>query len=153
DFDPAALLRCRAMNGFDPSCIAHRQTSMEEFSLSAPEKFDITCSQAALEHVGNPQRTLDNLYRATRPEGMGVHVIDFRDHRDFAAPLEFLLLDVRGLEAALDGEDPHWFGNPLRLGTWLQLWRNAGFMDVQHIVDTPTVNEAYLSQFLPRLRR
>jgi hypothetical protein len=43
---------------------------------------------------------------------MGIHIIDFRDHRDFAAPLEFLLLDEHGFEAALEGKDRYWFGNP-----------------------------------------
>ena len=152
-FDPAPLRRCQAMNGFDPSCIAHRRTSMEDFSSIGSDAFDVTCSQAVLEHVGNPALALDNLYLATRPGGMGVHVIDFRDHRDFAAPLEFLLLDEHGFEAALAGKDPYWFGNPLRFGAWLQLWRNAGFKDIEHIVDVPTVDEAYLRDLLPRLRR
>jgi SAM-dependent methyltransferase len=151
-FDPAPLRRCQAMNGFDPSRIAHRQTSMEEFSSIGSETFDITCSQAALEHVGNPELVLDNLYLATRPGGVGVHAIDFRDHRDFAAPLEFLLLDEQGFETALEGKDPYWFGNPLRLAAWLQLWRDAGFKDIECVVDTPTTDDAYLRHFLPRLR-
>jgi len=83
---------------------------------------------------------------------MGIHVIDFRDHRDFAAPLEFLLLDEHGFEAALEGKDRYWFGNPLRLGAWLKLWRNAGFNDIEHLVDAPIADEAYLHNFLPRLR-
>src|SRR5262249_15149881 len=117
-FDPAPLRRCQAMNGFDASYIDHCQTSMEDFSSIGSHNFDITCSQAVLEHVGNPELALDNLYLATRPGGMGVHVIDLRDHRDFAAPLEFLLLDEHGFETALDGRDPFWFGNALRLEAW-----------------------------------
>src|SRR5262249_46191027 len=76
-----------------------------------------------------------------------------RDHRDFAAPLEFLLLDERGFRAALEGQDPYWFGNPLRFEGWLQLWQNAGFRHVEHAIDTPAVEEAYLRSFMPRLRR
>jgi len=152
-FDPAPLLRCQALNGFDPFWIAHRQASMEDFAADGSERFDITCSQAALEHVGRPKVVLDNLCLATQPGGTGVHAIDFRDHRDFAAPLEFLLLDERGFEAALDGRDPYWFGNPLRFAAWLRLWRNAGFKDVEYVVDTLTIDETYLRHFLPRLRR
>ena len=152
-FNPAPLRRCQAMNGFDPFCIAHHQVSMENFSSIGSEVFDITCSQAVLEHVGDPERALDNLYLATRPGGMGVHVIDFRDHRNFAAPLEFLLLDEQGFAAALERKDPYWFGNPLRIGAWLQLWRNAGFRAIEHVFDVPTVDETYLREFLPRLRR
>ena len=152
-FDPAPLRRCQAMNEFDPRCITFRQTSMEDFSSIGPEAFDITCSQAVLEHVANPKLALDNLYRATRPGGIGLHVIDFRDHRNFAAPLEFLLLDQHGFEAALEGKNPHWFGNPLRSRAWLQLWCNAGFRVIEYVVDTPTVDEAYLRHFRPRLRR
>jgi glycosyltransferase involved in cell wall biosynthesis/SAM-dependent methyltransferase len=152
-FDPAPLRRCQAINEFDPSCIAHHRTSLEDFSLIGSEAFDITCSQAVLEHVGNPELALNNLLLATRLGGMGLHVIDFRDHRDFAAPLEFLLLDEPGFAAALEGKAPHWFGNPSRFGAWLRLWRNAGFTDVEHVVDTPTIDETYLRHFLPRLRR
>ena len=151
-FDPAPLRRCQAMNGFDPSCVAHRQKSMEDFSSVGCDGFDITCSQAVLGHVGNPELALDNLYLVTRPGGMGVHVIDLRDHRDFAAPLEFLLLDEHGFEAALQGKDRYWFGNPLRLGGWLKLWRNTEFKDIECIVDAPTADDAYLRHFLPRLR-
>ena len=86
EFDPTPLRRCQAQNGFDPSCIAHRQTCMEDFAANASERLDITCSQAALEQVGSPKAVLDNLYLATEPGGWGVHAIDFRDHRDFAPP-------------------------------------------------------------------
>jgi SAM-dependent methyltransferase len=152
-FDPAPLRNCQSLGGFDPSWIMHRQTSIEDFSLAGAEGFDITCSQAVLEHVGDPEAALGNLYRVTRPGGMGVHVIDFRDHRDFAAPLEFLLLDNHGFEAALEGRDPYWFGNPLRFEGWLQLWQKAGFRAIEHAIDTPTVDEPYLRRFVPRLRR
>jgi Methyltransferase domain len=151
-FDPAPLHRCQAMNGLDPACIVHYQTSMEDFAALGAGSFDITCSQAALEHVGNPQTAIGNLFAATRSSGLGFHAIDFRDHRDFAAPLEFLLLDQHGFAAALDRKDPHWFGNPLRFGAWLQLWRTAGFGDIETIIDATTVDPAYLRGFLPRLR-
>jgi len=67
-------------------------------------------------------------------------------------PLEFLLLDEDGFEAALEGRDPFWFGNPLRLEAWLRLWRDAGFSNTEHVVDALTIDEAYLRDFLPRLR-
>jgi hypothetical protein len=75
---------------------------------------------------------------------VGVHAIDFRDHRDFAAPLECLLLDEHGFADALEGKDPYWFGNPRRFGARLQLCRNAGFKDIEHVIDTPAVDETYL---------
>jgi SAM-dependent methyltransferase len=152
DFDPAPLRRCQRGNGLDPAWIEHWQTAMEDFPKDDSEGFDLTCSQAALEHVGQPEIVLRNLYQATKPAGSGLHVIDLRDHRDFAAPLEFLLLDETGFTAALAGQERHWFGNPLRLSAWQQLWRGAGFSDVQCTSAQPTVDEGYLRAFLPRLR-
>lgn len=54
---------------------------------------DITLSNAVLEHLFDPMAGAKALHAITAPGGIGLHQVDFRDHRDFSKPLEYLLLD------------------------------------------------------------
>jgi SAM-dependent methyltransferase len=65
----------------------------EHLAEATTERFDVTLSNAVLEHVFDPLRAAVNLHRVTAPGGIGFHQVDFRDHRDFTRPLEYLLLD------------------------------------------------------------
>jgi hypothetical protein len=52
--------------------------------------FDAILSNAVLEHVEDLDVTAANLAAKTVPGGANFHQVDFRDHRDFSRPLEFL---------------------------------------------------------------
>jgi SAM-dependent methyltransferase len=72
-------------------------------SLSA-SSFDIVQSNAVLEHVSDLGKVAQELARLTRPGGAHFHQIDFRDHRSFDKPLEYLLLDQNSYKALREGD-------------------------------------------------
>lgn len=84
---------------------------------------DVVVSNSVLEHVADPEPTLREMARVTRPGGFAMHGIDVADHRSYAQPqlhrLEFLTHDpgapiVHGC-------------NRLRLVDFERLFAAAGF--------------------------
>ncbi len=61
--------------------------------------FDLVQSNAVLEHVSDFRKVARELARVTKAGGVHAHQIDFRDHRDFDRPLEYLRLDQKGYAA------------------------------------------------------
>ena len=56
----------------------------------ANESFDVVISNAAFEHFMDPAAAVNECARLLAPNGVGIHQIDFRDHREGARPLDFL---------------------------------------------------------------
>lgn len=111
---------------------------------------DIVFSNAVLEHTESPAGTARELYRITRSGGYGIHQVDFRDHRDFSRPLEYLLLgadDFERMFAERHGE----CGRQIRHYEMRELFEKAGFkvagFDANWIAE-----DGYLDDFLPRLQ-
>jgi SAM-dependent methyltransferase len=78
-------------DGFVPTVIESYACGAEGLD-HIDRSFDLVLSNAVLEHVLNVEATATNLARLTAPGGVGFHQVDFRDHRDFDRPLEFLTL-------------------------------------------------------------
>lgn len=112
-------------------------------------RFDVVLSNAVFEHVRDVPTTLGNLSRITRPGGCGIHQVDFRDHRDFARPLEFLTLD--GAVFARLFEECHGeCGNRWRAGALAGAFVEAGF---ELLAQAPNLHAEpdYLRELRPRL--
>lgn len=125
-------------------------TPLEELSKKYPEAFDITLSNAVFEHLYHPPKALESLHRAMRPGSAGFHQVDFRDHRDFSKPLEYLLLDEFSFHDLM--EERHCeCGNRIRPDEMLSLFRHVGFAAVEFHPNMWAAPE-YLSDFVPRLR-
>src|SRR5262249_16419077 len=91
-----------------------------------------------------------NLARITKSPGLNLHQIDFRDHKDFSRPLEFLLLSKR--EQSLRFKSSHGqYGNRLRASQSVSYFQAAGFR-VEDVHVTDRVEPNYFGEFLPRLR-
>lgn len=99
--------KIRKIPGADPN-VAERLASDDRYTdetvtfldceaenLSLVEAFDATLSNAVLEHVTDPARALSALARATRPGGLAIHQVDYRDHRNFTRPLDHLLFSEK----------------------------------------------------------
>lgn len=88
--------------------------------------FDVIVSNAVLEHVGNTVMTACELARLTRPGGLGVHQVDYRDHRNFDRPFEFLRYgDEEYLRIFLSSRNEN--GNRVRSHELVEDFRKAGF--------------------------
>jgi hypothetical protein len=114
------------------------------------EEMEVVFSHAVLEHVYDLPAVCRELYRITKPGGLHRHQIDFRDHRQFHRPLEFLLDDDARFAANLKAR--LWeTGNRLRPIEVIETFQAAGF-DLLSADHTDTTPPDYLANFLPRLR-
>ncbi len=113
--------------------------------------FDITLSCAVLEHLENPYNSVKNLFSLTKSNGFGSHQIDFRDHRNFDKPLEYLLLDEMSffeLFQSVHGE----CGNRTRSFQWASIFREF-FGNQVDISPNMWAQEPYFSDFISRLSK
>jgi SAM-dependent methyltransferase len=134
---------------YPPEVIARHECAVEE--LTAPsESADIVFSNAVGEHLADAKRAFQQIYRVTRPGGVGLHQVDFRDHQDFERPLEFLVWDEdRFREDFTRHHGEH--GNRWRPDELAEFMRVAGFEVVDfegNLFCTPE----YLAEVIPRLR-
>jgi ubiquinone/menaquinone biosynthesis C-methylase UbiE len=60
---------------------------LEKISVVPDTTLDIVLSNAVLEHIYDLKSAFYHLARITKPGGFGIHMVDFRDHRDFSAHL------------------------------------------------------------------
>jgi hypothetical protein len=124
---------------------AHALTSLDSGT------FDVIISNAVLEHAGELQLAVKEMFRITSPGGVGLHQVDFRNHRNFDLPLEHLLLtpeEFPRLSFALNGE----VGCQHRLSELADFFVRAGFR-VADISVNSVAPEPYMADFMPRLRR
>jgi SAM-dependent methyltransferase len=135
--------------GYDERVIQRVYSSAEELALP-DNSVDLILSNAVGEHLADLDRSFRQLYRVTRPGGVGLHQVDFRDHRNFDRPLEYLLLEeleFQALFAAAHAE----CGNRYRPDEVRAAVEAAGF-EVLEFSPNKWVEPAYLEDFLPRLR-
>jgi SAM-dependent methyltransferase len=145
---PAPLVEAALKTGRHP--LRMLKAPAEALAGIRDGEMDVVLSNAVLEHVYDLQAVLRELFRVAKPGGIQFHQIDFRDHRDFTRPLEFLLLDDREYEAQLI--DRHWdHGNRVRPGEVLRWAQEDGFM-VLSTMTTNAIDMPYLLELLPRLR-
>jgi len=119
----------------------------------AGASFDAVMSHAVLEHIVDVEGTCRELARVTRPGGVHIHQIDYRDHRDQARPLDHLLIPEEEFTAKL--ASLYWnTGNRYRHSEFCALFDALGF-DLLDTLIAPEVEcplEAYLPGFVPLLR-
>jgi SAM-dependent methyltransferase len=129
------------------SCISEPAEAM----VSLPdETFDLTISNAVLEHVSDAKAVSQSLTRVTKSGGFGIHQIDFRDHLDFKQPLEFLLLSRSAYERVFR-ESHGERGNRLRFSEWLSFFKSSYF-DLIDVEINESASDDYLRGFIPTLR-
>jgi hypothetical protein len=148
--DTEPLDKCAAAREHLPAYLTAIEVPLEGLGEVARARFDITLSNAVLEHVYDPAAAIRSLASVSRAGGVGLHQIDFRDHRDFSRPLEYLLLDEAAFHSLLT-ESHAECGNRIRPDELLAILDQSDFDQVQF---TPNIwaEEKYLEEFLPRLR-
>jgi len=151
ELSPAPLLALLAAGDFVPPALASLHVGSEDLDEVLAGSFDFVVSNAVFEHVENVPRALESLARITRRGGCGIHQVDFRDHRDFAHPLEYLTLAEDEFQAEFQycrGE----CGNRWRHVGMGQAMERAGF-EVLDFTPNMFADEAYLADLRPRLHR
>jgi SAM-dependent methyltransferase len=140
-----------SQGGYPPDSISLHFRSLEELSEVPDQSIDVVISNAVLEHLYDLKSAFSHLGRITKPGGFGLHTVDFRDHRDFSRPLEYLLLSNK--EFSREFKERHGeCGNRYRPQEMGQLLELVGF-EVNNLHPILSIEEEYLAEFLGRLRQ
>ncbi len=126
------------------------QKPLEALAEDFTRQIDVSLSNAVFEHLYNPLEAFISLYKCMKPGGVGSHQVDFRDHRSFDRPLEFLLADELSFVNQLDKFYCE-FGNRMRPYQMKALFDLVGFKEVRYETNLQASDE-YLAEFIPRLR-
>jgi hypothetical protein len=127
------------------------QSPLEELSSLFPGHFAITLSNAVFEHLYHPAGAFESLFDCMAVGGIGSHQVDFRDHRDFTRPLEFLLYDELSFYALMHDACCE-FGNRVRPFQMKAMFEDAGFT-ILDLDENMLAADDYLTEFLPRLKQ
>lgn len=110
---------------------------------------DVVLSNAVLEHVFSLSDVCREMARITAPGGFNIHQVDFRDHRDFSRPLEFLLLSDEVFLKQFHGSHGE-CGNRLRASEVCSTFQENGF-ELLNLEINERADADYLEKFLVRL--
>lgn len=142
----------RVVNQSDYIGVIERyECSTEDLCPISSNTVDIIFSNAVLEHVYDPEKACSELARITKKDGKGFHQVDFRDHRDFDRPLEFLLMadeEFNKLFKDVNGE----CGNRLRPFEFASIFESTGF-EVLKYASNMEVDDKYMEAFLERMNK
>ncbi|HVY88306.1 MAG TPA: methyltransferase domain-containing protein [Hyphomonadaceae bacterium] len=149
-FDVAPLRQMVADKGYSESTIRCIYSAAEDLSAIGDGAFDAVVSNAVLEHIKDEHKSFAELFRITRPGGVGLHQVDFRDHRNFDRPLEHLLLPKEKFEAINDAVHAE-FGSQRRQPDYAAALTGAGFV-IEHYERNDQVSASYVEDLLRRLK-
>lgn len=140
--------QAKARRSFNVGPISFFAGAFEEFGRTGAE-FDITLSHSVFEHFYSVASAADALFAVSAPMSRGAHHVDFRDHRNFGEPLEFLLTP------ADDYADPavnsqYGRGNRVRHDEMTTLLKKSGFDRVDFTPDV-LADPRYLAAVEKRL--
>jgi len=147
--NPDPILALLEAQGFVEQAVTGQHLGIEDLFEIEADSFDIVVSNAVFEHVENVPAAIENLARITRPGGFGIHQVDFRDHRDFSRPLEFMTLTAESFQklfADVRGE----CGNRWRPSAIAVEMDKVGF-DLVEFDDNMHADADYIEDVLPRL--
>jgi SAM-dependent methyltransferase len=142
-----------AVAGRRHASITTLDTESGGLSTLAPGSVDAIISHAVFEHLVDVEGICRQLGRITRPGGIHIHQIDYRDHRDQSRPLEHLLIPEAEFTAKL--ASLYWnTGNRWRHNEFCSLFEALGFDVLDTLIDPETEHPLapYLPSFIPRLR-
>lgn len=169
----------QAQKGHDILGVIPLSEDAERLESIPDASLDFIGSWAVLEHLYDPPQAFARFSQITKQGGLGLHQVDFRDHRDFSRPLEFLLHHYRwneepdeetfawlascfgrsAAQARLENFDAKglirrvcgYHGNSYRPGDYTRLWEMHGFQ-ILSVDYNMHADATYLENFLPRLQ-
>ena len=149
--DPSPLNTVISQGGYPPEIISLYSCSLEKITVPH-ESVDLVLSNSVFEHLYDVNLAFYHLSRITKPGGLGIHMVDFRDHRDFSRPLEYLLLSEKEFAREFE-ESLGQYGNRYRPHEMQEFLELAG-LEVREFRDPDIfTDEEYLTEFLRRLRK
>ena len=148
--DPAVLDRLVERSSYTDDDVRRVRCGAEDLRGILDASIDAVVSNAVLEHLYDLPAACRELARVSKPLAWQFHQVDFRDHRNFARPLEYLLLgdrEFRRTFAERHGE----CGSQWRPCEVAQFFEKAGF-EVIRFEPNMFADEHYLAELAPRLK-
>jgi SAM-dependent methyltransferase len=105
--------------------------------------FDLCISNAVFEHLHDPALAAHEIARVLDKDGLGIHQIDFRDHRDFTKPLEFLKASSQDWQRLFSKNEsfPQELGPRRMAYQFTNRWRKNDFRRAFEAAHTPVTYE------------
>jgi hypothetical protein len=150
EVDLTPLDRILQYRGYPTDVIRCIQSQSEDLHEIPDNSVDVILSNAVLEHLVDPVNAFQEFYRISRANAFGFHQVDFRDHRDFAWPLEYLLLSPEAFMQMFHKRHGE-CGSQWRSSEMRQFFMEAGFT-ILNFEPNMFATDAYLRDFEPRLR-
>jgi len=120
------IARVLDAQAFIPEVIDLRECAAEELDRLPARSADLVISNAVLEHLADVPRAFRGMAHIGRPGSLGLHQVDFRDHRDFSKPLEYMTLSAADFQRLFDSRMGE-CGNRWRSSPMGQAFEAAGF--------------------------
>lgn len=142
----------------------------ESFDTGLPDaSVDYVFSNATIEHLNDPGRSILEWKRILKPGGISAHIAALADHRDFSKPYEYLKLDPAAWRAQFGpGREPlHHYVNQWRPIDFRRAFEQAGFEILEYSTEikaaynreqhrvlypTQTMTDADWAQIVPAVR-
>lgn len=118
--------------------------------VTYPPIFDLVFSVAVLEHVWDLETFISNNFKCLKPGGICIHWVDFRDHRDFSRPLEFLTISKDDWDKTYSPLNQYPSGSGVRPSHLDRLFSRCGF-DLMERLSTCVIDSHYLREVRLRL--
>ncbi len=127
DGDFHALEEVIANNDHRATGLTVLRLGLEEVVDDIPDDaIDWSFSNATFEHLFDARSALAQLGRITKQDGLGFHQTDFRDHRNFSRPLEYITMPADEFNRMMH-EVSCSCGNRLRYTDFIPWFEEAGF--------------------------
>jgi hypothetical protein len=137
----------------DKRTFVQKNIHVERRPFEALEQYegfaDFSFSHSTFEHFYDFPSAAASLTRISKHGAVGVHDVDFRDHKNFGFPLEFLLLPDDEY-ARDDVNDLYARGNRLRPHEIHKALEQVGFKDIS-FAPYATATDEYLDEFILKL--
>lgn len=141
-FDQVLIQNNHAIQG-----LTNYGLGLEEIDCIPDASVDWSFSNSTFEHLYDVPKAIFHLGRITKNGGLGFHQTDFRDHRDFNRPLEYITMtDAKFLK--LVKRVDYSCGNRLRYTDFIAEFKHSGF----NVSLSPDLfaDEEYLEDVLKR---
>lgn len=119
-------------------------------TTSLPPIFDFIFSIAVIEHVRDLPGFLTNNFNSLKPGGFSFHWVDFRDHRNFTAPLEFLTITKNEWNDMYSHLGHYPMGSGVRPSEIDSLFTTSGFRVVGRFA-TCNIDDDYIKSLRSKL--